>query len=73
MSNYVHNVIPGIPRSVCGAKSLVNTVMTNCSTKGISSLDVSKSGFLSLSLALCAVPLLSAISGVVIFMEATNQ
>lgn len=42
MPHYVHNVIPGIPCFLCKEESLVNSVMTNSSTKGISSLHVSK-------------------------------
>ena len=57
--------------SVFGGKCLVNNVLTNCSTKGISRLDVSKPGctlsFLSFS---HCFPLSEVL---VIFMEATNQ
>ena len=41
MAHYVDNVIPGISHFVCEDQSLVNNVMTNYSTKGISSLHVS--------------------------------
>lgn len=42
MPHYVDNMIPGIPHFVCEDQPFVNTVMTNCSTKGISSFHVSK-------------------------------